>query len=436
MQKVDEDGTKHPEARHAVQPCPQEDRPALRPGRPWRRLHGRAEPLPSKNAFEMLANIEATTRPLWRIMVGLSIRHVGPVAARALADHFGSLDAIRAASRDELAAVDGVGGIIADRPARLVRRRLAPRDHRPGTAAGVQFTTPGHPGPRGDHAAGGVLSGLTVVATGSLEGYSREGAQEAIIAAAARRDRASARRPTTSLPVRGPVRSSRSRAARGPDHRRGAVPAPGEPRARRRSRSRPRTNPRAERLWARLHLSVRCAARTSVPQFEGQVATRTPEKGHSPYNRQKHHPSSAGGRRDGLPGRPDCCSSPRLCSPPRCTPSDDRAPEVPASATTWCPPSSTRPAIRSRVGRSMTGVQVATGGATEAPAADEPRWTPRLPTRPPADAAPAAAVPVVGTRARSCVPRRPRRAVARRAARRGPERGRPREPAGRAPDRG
>ena len=50
-------------------------------------------------------------------------------------------------------------------------------------AAGVQFATPGHPGPGAAAAAGGVLAGLTVVATGWLEGFTREGAQEAIIAA-------------------------------------------------------------------------------------------------------------------------------------------------------------------------------------------------------------------------------------------------------------
>ena len=60
-------------------------------------------------------------RTLWRFLVALNIRHVGPVAARALAQWFGSLDAIRAASRDELAAVEGVGGIIADSLHRLVR---------------------------------------------------------------------------------------------------------------------------------------------------------------------------------------------------------------------------------------------------------------------------------------------------------------------------
>jgi DNA ligase (NAD+) len=139
---------------------------------------------PSKNAFEMLANLDAAkTKPLWRILVGLSIRHVGPVAARALAAHFGSLDAIRAASREDLAAVDGVGGIIADALLDWFEvdwhREIIDR----WTAAGVQFTTPDHPGPGGAVAEGGVLSGLTVVATGSLEGYTREGAQEAILAA-------------------------------------------------------------------------------------------------------------------------------------------------------------------------------------------------------------------------------------------------------------
>jgi DNA ligase (NAD+) len=139
---------------------------------------------PSKNAFEMLANIDAAkTKPLWRMLVGLSIRHVGPVAARALANHFGSLDAIRSASREDLAAVDGVGGIIAD----ALLDWFAVDWHRDivdrWTAAGVQFSTPGHPGPGAATTDGGVLSGVTVVATGSLEGYTREGALEAIIAA-------------------------------------------------------------------------------------------------------------------------------------------------------------------------------------------------------------------------------------------------------------
>ncbi len=68
----------------------------------------------SANAIRLLANLaEARTRPLWRILVALSIRHVGPTAARALASEFGSLAAIEEASVDALAAVDGVGPTIA-----------------------------------------------------------------------------------------------------------------------------------------------------------------------------------------------------------------------------------------------------------------------------------------------------------------------------------
>jgi DNA ligase (NAD+) len=140
--------------------------------------------VPSTNATNLIANLEkAKTSALWRILVALSIRHVGPVAGRALADYFGSIDAIRSATREELAAVEGVGGIIAD----ALIDWFAVDWHQDIIArwadAGVQFATPGHPGPGAAGDAGGPLSGLTVVATGSLEGFSREGAIEAIIAA-------------------------------------------------------------------------------------------------------------------------------------------------------------------------------------------------------------------------------------------------------------
>jgi DNA ligase (NAD+) len=158
---------------------------------PFRRNPSAAEkkqgldgPQPSSAALTLLDELEkAKSKPLWRLLVSLNIRHVGPVAARALADWFGSLDAIRAASLDELSAVDGVGSIIAeavldwfsvDWHVEIVDR---------WAAAGVQFSTPGHAGPGAAAAAGGVLAGLTVVATGSLDGFTREGAQEAIIAA-------------------------------------------------------------------------------------------------------------------------------------------------------------------------------------------------------------------------------------------------------------
>ncbi len=140
--------------------------------------------LPSEAALKLLAELEkAKTKELWRYLVALSIRHVGPVAARALAQWFGSLAAIRAATRDELAAVDGVGGIIADSLIEWFEvdwhREIVDR----WEAAGVRLATPGHPGPGAAVSAGGVLEGITVVATGSLDGYTREGAQEAILAA-------------------------------------------------------------------------------------------------------------------------------------------------------------------------------------------------------------------------------------------------------------
>jgi len=158
---------------------------------PFRRQPSAAEkkqglvgPQPSAQALTLLDELEkAKTKDLWRFLVALSIRHVGPVAARALAQWFGSLDAIRAASRDDLASVDGVGGIIAD----SLIEWFAVDWHREivdqWAAAGARLEIPGHPGPGAAVAAGGVLDGLTVVATGALDGYTREGAQEAIIAA-------------------------------------------------------------------------------------------------------------------------------------------------------------------------------------------------------------------------------------------------------------
>ena len=152
--------------------------------RPGDDFAGDAEWVPSVAAIKLIDELEkAKSKDLWRFLVGLSIRHVGPVAARALAGYFGSLAAIRAASRDELAAVEGVGGIIADAVLDWFEvdwhREIVER----WAAAGVPWSVPGHPGPGAAGAADGVLAGLTVVATGSLEGYSREEAQEAILRA-------------------------------------------------------------------------------------------------------------------------------------------------------------------------------------------------------------------------------------------------------------
>lgn len=145
---------------------------------------GDADFILSAAAHELLENLErAKTKELWRFLVALSIRHVGPVAARALAQWFGSIDAIRAASREELAAVEGVGPIIADAIIDWFEVDWHVEIVERWAAAGAQLATPGHPGPGAAVASGGVLEGLTVVATGTLEGYTREGAQEAIMAA-------------------------------------------------------------------------------------------------------------------------------------------------------------------------------------------------------------------------------------------------------------
>ena len=96
------------------------------------------------NAGKLLRNLEeARTRPLWRVLVALSIRHVGPTAARALAAQFGSLDAIAAASAEDLAATDGVGPTIAASVIEWfgVDWHVAIVDK--WRAAGVQLATPG-----------------------------------------------------------------------------------------------------------------------------------------------------------------------------------------------------------------------------------------------------------------------------------------------------
>lgn len=139
---------------------------------------------PSAQAIKLLDELErAKTKELWRLLVALNIRHVGPVAARALADWFGSLDAIRAASVEELSAVEGVGPIIAESIHEWLQEDWHLDIIEQWRAAGVQWATPGHPGPGHQIEVDGPLTGLTVVATGSLEGFTRDGANEAIVAA-------------------------------------------------------------------------------------------------------------------------------------------------------------------------------------------------------------------------------------------------------------
>jgi len=131
----------------------------------------------SANGARLLENLErAKSRPLWRVLVALSIRHVGPTAARALATEFGSLDAIMAASRDQLAVVEGVGPTIAD----AVTEWFTVDWHRAivdkWRAAGVRLAD------ERDTSIERTLEGLTIVVTGSLAGFSRDEAKEAIVA--------------------------------------------------------------------------------------------------------------------------------------------------------------------------------------------------------------------------------------------------------------
>jgi DNA ligase (NAD+) len=132
-------------------------------------------------AHALLANLdEAKTRPLWRILVALSIRHVGPTAARALAEAFGSLDAIAAASPDALAVVDGVGPTIAASVVEWFTVDWHTAIVAKWRAAGVQLATPGFDPAA---AASRLLAGVTVVITGTLPNLSRDEAAEAVRAA-------------------------------------------------------------------------------------------------------------------------------------------------------------------------------------------------------------------------------------------------------------
>ncbi|MFE0134216.1 NAD-dependent DNA ligase LigA [Streptomyces sp. NPDC059037] len=130
-----------------------------------------------KNAVSMLENIAAAKeRPLARIITGLSIRHVGPVAAEALAREFRSIDRIEQATEEELAAVEGVGPTIAASLKQWFEEEWHREILRKWRAAGVRMEEEGggeDEGPR-------PLEGLTVVVTGTLENHTRDGAKDAL----------------------------------------------------------------------------------------------------------------------------------------------------------------------------------------------------------------------------------------------------------------
>nr|WP_067871217.1 NAD-dependent DNA ligase LigA [Nocardia vermiculata] len=130
----------------------------------------------SANGKRLLQNLDsAKEQALWRVLVALSIRHVGPTAARALAGELGSISAIEEASTETLAAVDGVGPTIAA----AVKEWFAVDWHRTivdkWRAAGVRMED------ERDESIARNLEGLSIVVTGSLQGFSRDEAKEAIL---------------------------------------------------------------------------------------------------------------------------------------------------------------------------------------------------------------------------------------------------------------
>ncbi|WP_369273560.1 NAD-dependent DNA ligase LigA [Streptomyces sp. R11] len=132
---------------------------------------------PKKNAVAMLENIAAAkARPLARILTGLSIRHVGPVAAEALAREFRSIERIEQAGEEELANTDGVGPIIAASLKEWFAEEWHQEILRKWKAAGVRTEEEGS----GEDEGPRPLEGLTVVVTGTLEHFTRDGAKEAL----------------------------------------------------------------------------------------------------------------------------------------------------------------------------------------------------------------------------------------------------------------
>jgi DNA ligase (NAD+) len=129
-------------------------------------------------ATKLLEELEkAKSQPAWRVLVSLSIRHVGPVAARSLMNSFGSIEVIFDASEEHLAGVEGVGQVVA----KTIKEWIAVDWHqdivKAWKKAGVNFTQEIAQG------ESGIFSGMSIVVTGTLESLTRDQAEEAIISA-------------------------------------------------------------------------------------------------------------------------------------------------------------------------------------------------------------------------------------------------------------
>ena len=157
----------------------------------------------SKGTEKMLAELDkAKNQPLARVLVALSIRHVGPTAARALANAFRSMDALRAASLEELSAVEGVGEEIG----RSLRDWFTVDWHlavlQAWARAGVRMAD------EAKATTSDVLAGLTIVVSGAMPGYDREGAKEAITSRGGKAAGSVSKK--TSLVVAGPGAGSKA----------------------------------------------------------------------------------------------------------------------------------------------------------------------------------------------------------------------------------
>lgn len=160
---------------------------------------------PAEVAIKLLANIQqAKTRELWKILTALSIRHVGPVAARALCNHFGSIPRIFQASESELSAVEGVGPTLAS----SIKEWFAEDWHREiverWSQSGVQLEIEGFQGPV---IQDGIFSGMTIVITGSMVTMTREEAEALVLAHGGKAAGSVSKK--TSLVVAGPGAGSK-----------------------------------------------------------------------------------------------------------------------------------------------------------------------------------------------------------------------------------
>ncbi len=164
------------------------------------------ERMGEKSAQNLVANIQASkSRGLVRLLNALSIRHVGARVAAALAGHYGSMDALLAASEEDLSNVDEVGSVIAASVHGFLHGEHGQRAVRRLREAGVNMTAPIK---APTTAVAGPLAGKTLVVTGTLERYTREQIEELIEQNGGRRARAFRKRLTTSWPA--PMRAPSS----------------------------------------------------------------------------------------------------------------------------------------------------------------------------------------------------------------------------------